>query len=123
MIVGLGIDVEAVARIGDLLARFPGRAERRLFTDDERAYCASRGRPAQHFAARFAAKEATLKALGVPPGLSWHEMEIVSAASGRPELRLSGQARAAAARLGATTWHLSLTHTDDHAAAVVILEK
>jgi holo-[acyl-carrier protein] synthase len=122
VIVGLGIDVEQVARIDDMLARWGERFARRVFTDGERAYCAGRGRPGQHYAARFAAKEAALKALGVPPGLSWHEMEIVSGAGGAPALRLTGQAAMAAARLGVVRALVSLTHTDDVAAAVVVLE-
>jgi holo-[acyl-carrier protein] synthase len=122
VIVGLGVDVEEVARIDGSLARFGDRFEQRVFTDAERAYCNGRGKRGQHFAARFAAKEATLKALGVPPGLSWHEMEIVSGPGGKPELRLSGEAAAAATRLGVARALVSLTHTDGHAAAVVVLE-
>lgn len=122
MIVGLGIDLAEISRFDALLARWGERLERKLFTEGERAACHGRGRPAQHFAARFAAKEAALKALGVPSGLAWHELEVVSSATGAPALRLSGAAEAAARRLGATRVHLTLTHAADVAAAVVVFE-
>ena len=76
--------------------------------------------PAQHFAARFAAKEAVLKALGVPAGLAWHEMEIVANDNGAPTLKLSGKALALARHV--SRWHLSLTHAGDTAAAFVVAE-
>jgi holo-[acyl-carrier protein] synthase len=122
MIVGLGLDVVPISRIASMLARYGARLEEKLFSRDERAYCASRGSPAQHFAARFAAKEALLKALGAPPGLRWQEIEIVSGVGGAPELRLSGAAAQAAAARGVGTHHVSLTHSGDVAAAVVVLE-
>jgi holo-[acyl-carrier protein] synthase len=124
MIVGLGVDLVPVARVAAILARPWGeRFERRIFTEDERRYCRGRGDPAQHYAARFAAKEAALKALGVPEGLSWHELEVrADAAAGAPRLALAGAAAAAAAGKGAGRTHLSLTHAGGMAAAVVILE-
>jgi len=88
MIVGVGFDLVDVARIEGLLDRWPERFEARVFTDGERSYARARARSAQHLAARFAAKEAALKALGVPAGARWHEMEVVSpAAGGRPSPR------------------------------------
>jgi holo-[acyl-carrier protein] synthase len=122
VVVGIGIDLCPVSRMEELVARWGERIERRLFTEAERAFCRARGAPAQHQAARFAAKEATLKALSVPRGLSWHEMEVVSAAGGAPRLVLSGEAAAAAGRLAVTRTHLSLTHAGDLAVAVVVLE-
>lgn len=124
MIVGVGIDLTPVDRMERAMARHPGRFEARVFTDEERRYCRERARPAEHFAGRFAAKEATLKALGVPEGLSWHEMEIVPAAgpSTRPEVRLSGVAAEAARRLGVARLHVSITHAGGQATAVVIAE-
>jgi len=122
VIVGVGIDLTPVARMEELVRRWGERIERRLFTDRERAYCRARGLPAEHLAARFAAKEATLKALQVPRGLSWHEMEVVSTAGAAPRLVLAGEAAAAAARLGVMRTHLSLTHAGGQALAVVILE-
>jgi holo-[acyl-carrier protein] synthase len=122
MIVGVGVDLTPVGRIERAMAAHPVRFEARLFTEGERAYCRARARPGQHFAARFAAKEAVLKALGVPEGLRWHELEVVSADSGAPSLRLSGNAAAAAARAGVRRLHLSLTHADDAAMAFVVAE-
>jgi len=122
MIVGVGLDVVPIARIASMLDRYGARLEEKLFSPDERAYCAGRGRPAQHFAARFAAKEATLKALGAPSGLRWQEIEVVSGPGGAPLLRLSGAAARAAAERGAVVRHVSLTHAGEVAAAVVIME-
>jgi holo-[acyl-carrier protein] synthase len=146
MIVGIGIDLCPIPRMARALHGHDGRFEQRVFTEAERAYCQARPEPAQHFAARFAAKEALLKALAVPSGLSWHEIEVTTdaiaataaidatdaevpatptstpASTGRPVLRLSGRAEEAAARLGVVGLHLSLTHTADTAAAVVVAE-
>lgn len=122
MIVGVGIDLCSIARMRRALDRHEGRFEARIFSEAERAYCRSRGQPVLHFAARFAAKEALLKALGVPSGLSWHELEVRSRSGGAPTLSLSGEAAAAAARLGVARLHLSLTHTDETAGAVVVAE-
>jgi len=122
VIIGVGIDLTPVDRIERLLARYAGHFEAKVFTDGERAYCRARAKVAEHFAARFAAKEALLKALGVPRGLSWHELEVVSQ-DGRPTLALSGAAARAAAALGVTRLHLSLTHAGGQAAAVVVAER
>lgn len=122
MIVGMGIDLVEISRIAESIARWGGRFEKKLFTERERAYCNGRAHQAQHFAARFAAKEATLKALRVPPGLSWHEMEVEAGGKAPPRLVLSGVAAQAAAKLGVRETHLSLTHAADLAAAVVVLE-
>jgi holo-[acyl-carrier protein] synthase len=122
MIVGVGIDLTPVERMEQLLSRWGERIEGKLFTDGERAYCHARARAAEHFAARFAAKEAALKALGVPSGLSWHELEVVARPGGAPELRLAGVAAEAAARMGVTRMQLSLSHAGGQAAAVVVAE-
>src|SRR5262245_43162654 len=113
MILGLGLDLCSVERIGALLERWGERFADKIFTPAERAYCGARAFPAQHFAARFAAREATLKALGVPRGLSWHEMEVIATPGHAPSLRLRGEAAAAASRLGVARTHLSLTHLAD----------
>jgi holo-[acyl-carrier protein] synthase len=123
VIVGVGLDIVPIARIGALLSRHGGRARERLFSPTERADCERRADPAQHYAARFCAKEAVLKALGAPPGLRWVEMEVHSAEGGRPVLHLSGAAAAAAAARGVDTTHVSLTHAGGMAAAVVVLER
>jgi holo-[acyl-carrier protein] synthase len=120
-IIGVGIDLCPVGRMERALSRNGGRFEERVFTLAEREYCKGRGLPAEHYAARFAAKEALLKALGVPAGLSWHELEIESV-GGAPRLVLRGEAQRAAERLGVGRLHLSLTHAGDMAAAVVVAE-
>jgi holo-[acyl-carrier protein] synthase len=122
MIVGIGVDLTPVSRMQRAFDAHPERLEARLFTDGERAYCRARASAAQHFAARFAAKEAALKALHVPEGLRWHELEVVNDADGAPSFRLSGNAAAAAAAQGVRTLHLSITHADDAAMAFVVAE-
>ena len=123
MIVGLGIDVVDVARIARILAS--AGAERfvaRIFTDAERAYCAPRRDAATHYAARFAAKEAASKALGVPARIRFHDVEVVRG-DGRPRLLLSGVAEEAARSLGIVRAYVSITHDRGIAAAVVVLER
>ena len=108
-----------------MLARTP-RFRERVFTEEERAYCDSRGAAAaQHYAARFAAKEAAFKALrtGWRDGLAWHHVEVASDELGAPLLRLSGRARDLFEGVGATHAHLSLSHTAEHAVAQVIFER
>jgi holo-[acyl-carrier protein] synthase len=123
MILGIGLDIVPIARVAALLERHGARAEQRLFSPIERADCQARAEPAQHYAARFAAKEALLKALGGPPGLRWVEIEIHTTDAGRPVLILSGAAAEAAADLGVAAQHVSLTHAGGMAAAVVVLER
>ena len=122
MIVGVGLDLCLISRMARALSRSEGRFAARVFTADEQLYCDARAEPAQHYAARFAAKEAILKALGVPDGLRWHELEIVKTASGGPRIVLHGAAQQAADRLHVAQLHLSLTHQGDAACAVVIAE-
>lgn len=98
----------------------------RVFTATEREYCAAKGAAAaQSYAARFAAKEAFLKALktGWRGKITWHDMEITNDAQGVPTLAIFGEARTILAATGANRIHLSLSHTTDHAVAQVILEK
>ena len=123
MIVGVGVDLVPIERMQKALARHQGRLEARLFTDEERAYCRSRADAAQHFAARFAAKEALLKALNVPAGLSWHELEVAHDADGAPRLRLSGRAERTAAEQRISSLHLSLSHAGGQAIAFVVAER
>ena len=104
----------------------PPRFRERVFTEQERAYCEARGaNSAQHYAARFAAKEAAFKALGTGwrDGLSWHHVEVSSTEAGAPVLQLSCHARELFERLGATHAHLSLSHTAEHAVAQVLFER
>jgi holo-[acyl-carrier protein] synthase len=124
MILGLGIDLVEVNRLAGALGRHGERFERRVFTDRERADCKGRADRLQALAARFAAKEACLKALGTgwARGLAFGQVEVIRASSGKPELRLHGPAAEAASRLGVGSVHVSLTHQPNTAAAVVILE-
>jgi len=122
MILGVGIDLCEVDRIRELLEKDKERFVRRVYREREIAYCDARRRPEMHYAARFAAKEAFLKAVGGGWKLGWTQLEVARAASGKPALRLSGKAAQVAARRGVRTMHLTLTHTAAVAAAVVVLE-
>jgi holo-[acyl-carrier protein] synthase len=125
VIVSIGIDIIEIRRVREVLARTP-RFRERVFTELERAYCDSRGASAaQHYAARFAAKEAAFKALqtGWRDGLSWHHVEVTPTDAGAPLLQLTGHARELFIALGATHTHLSLSHTSEHAVAQVIFEQ
>jgi holo-[acyl-carrier protein] synthase len=124
MIVGVGVDLVRIDRVTGLLERHGDRARARLFTDAEARRCAEGRHPPESFAARFAAKEAFFKALGTGWGRggAWTEVEVVSAATGAPTIRLSGLAAAIAEQRGVRSIHLSLTHSDDTAAAFVVLE-
>jgi holo-[acyl-carrier protein] synthase len=125
MIVSIGIDIIEVARIREVLERTP-RFRERVFSAAEQAYCESRGAVAeQHYAARYAAKEAALKALqtGWRGGISWQDVEISSLESGAPVITFHGEARRLFEASGATAAHLSISHTTEHAIAEVILER
>jgi holo-[acyl-carrier protein] synthase len=125
VIVSIGIDIIEVARIREVLLRTPRFAER-VFTAAERAYCDSRGAvAAQHYAARFAAKEAALKALqtGWRGGISWQDVEVAARESGAPYLIFSGHVLELFEQFGATATHLSISHTSEHAIAQVVLER
>ncbi|HEX8003813.1 MAG TPA: holo-ACP synthase [Mycobacteriales bacterium] len=121
MIVGVGVDVVDVARLGRSLERTPALAER-VFRDAERAYAGDGDVGLRRLAARFAAKEAAAKALGAPPEATWHEAEVVVDESGRPSLRVSGEFARIAAERGVRTWHLSLSHDGGVAVAMVVAE-
>jgi len=125
MIVSIGIDIVEVYRIGKTISRTPRFAER-IFTQRERDYCEAKGAAAaQSYAARFAAKEAFLKALktGWRGKITWHDVEIVSDENGVPSLEIRGEAKNILENLGANQIYLSLSHTTEHAVAQVILEK
>ncbi|MCY3786059.1 MAG: holo-ACP synthase [bacterium] len=116
----IGIDIVDVPRFGGLLARRPSVVER-LFTPAERAYAEARADPTERLAARFAAKEAVMKALGAGFGdVAFRDIEVVRAPGGRPEVVLGGRAAARAERAGVTGWHLSLSHTPTTAVAVAL---
>jgi holo-[acyl-carrier protein] synthase len=125
VIVSIGIDIVEVYRINETIQRTPRFVER-VYTARERLYCESKGAAsAQSFAARFAAKEAFLKALktGWRGKITWHDMEILNDAQGVPSLTIYGEARDLLEKMGADRIHLSISHTTDHAVAQVILEK
>jgi holo-[acyl-carrier protein] synthase len=124
MIVGLGIDIAEPARIEAAAARFGRRFLERVFTPREMVYCDGRRNRFQRYAARFAAKEAGMKALGTGwrRGVTWRDFEVVNLPSGRPTLRLSGAAAAMAAALKVRNVVLSISHTAGQSIAQVILE-
>lgn len=121
MIIGVGIDVCEIERFAASLTRSPGLVER-LFTAGERVTESGSQRSVQSLAARFAAKEALAKALGAPAGLSWQDAEVVTDASGRPSLLVSGTVADRAGELGVGSIHVSLSHDAGVASAVVICE-
>lgn len=124
MIVGTGVDLERVDRIRAAVDRHGRRFLERVFTPGEIAYVEARTRRAESYAARFAAKEAAMKALGTgwDHGVRWVDVEIVRQDQGRPVLRFHGKAAEIAAELGCRAVHVSLSHTSENAIAQVILE-
>jgi holo-[acyl-carrier protein] synthase len=119
-VLGVGVDLCEVDRMRRVLARTPGFAAR-VFTEDEQAYCRRRRDPVERFAARFAAKEAVLKAMGAGVGAcALREIEVVREESGAPSLVLHGAAANLAAARGIARWHVSLSHTSRVAEALVI---
>jgi len=124
VIAGVGIDLVEVRRIDRLLQKWGDRFTGRFFALGESAYCGAKARPAIHYAARFAAKESFLKSLGIGLGMGVHlrEIEVSRDRRGKPALVLHGKAVSMLRERGITAVHLSLTHTADHAAAVVVLE-
>lgn len=117
---GIGLDLLEIDRLERALQRRPALAQR-LFTDGERAYAAARARPGEHLAARFCAKEAASKALGMS-GWEWRDIEIVSDGQA-PTVTLHGAAAQRAAALGVTAVRVSLTHDRGRAAAVAIIDR
>ncbi len=124
VIVGVGVDIVAVARIQKLLDREKDGFLARAFTATERDYCLKRGRPAESLAARFAAKEAVMKVLGTgwAEGVGFLQVEVVRNDKGNPGLKLTGEAAAVAKKLGIGKLHLSLSHCTDHAVALAVAE-
>jgi holo-[acyl-carrier protein] synthase len=124
MIVGTGIDIAEVPRIGQSIARFGDRFLQRIFTAGEIRYCDSKANRVERYAARFAAKEAAMKALGTgwSHGVRWRDCEVVRLPGGRPTIKFHGKAGEIAAELGVKNAALSLSHTTEQAIAQVILE-
>lgn len=125
MIVGSGIDVVEVPRVAAAIERFGERFVQRVFTEEEIHYCESKANRVERFAARFAAKEAGMKALGTGwnHGIRWRDVEVRRQPGGRPTLVFHGKAAEFATQLGVAHIALSLTHTAAEAIAQVILEK
>ena len=125
MIVGSGVDLCEVERIKNAIARHGRRFVERVFTDREIAYAESKANRYERYAARFAAKEAGMKALGTGwrGGIAWRDFEVANQPSGRPTLKLHGKALELARKLGVENIALSITHTSVQAMAIVILEK
>ena len=124
MIVSTGIDIAEVPRIAEAIARFGGRFLQRVFTEEERRYCDSKANRIERYAARFAAKEASMKALGTGwnHGVRWRDIEVHRQSGKRPTIRFHGKAAEFAGRLGASNVALSISHTPEQAIASVILE-
>ena len=123
MIVGLGTDLAEVDRIQKAIERYGDRFLRRIYTPGEIAYVSRKANKYERYAARFAAKEAGMKALGTGAvGVRWQDFEVANQKSGKPDLLLHGRAAAVAERLGVKAIALSLTHTKAMAMAVVVVE-
>jgi holo-[acyl-carrier protein] synthase len=124
MIVGTGVDIIEVSRVEEAIGRFGDRFLSRIFTEAEIRYCNSNRNQVERFAARFAAKEAAMKALGtgLRRGVSWQHIEVGHQPGGRPTISFSHAAAEIAAELGARRVSLSVSHTEQHAIAQVILE-
>ncbi|MEO6119058.1 MAG: holo-[acyl-carrier-protein] synthase [Terriglobales bacterium] len=124
MIVGTGIDITEVARIAAAIERYGERFLKRVYTPREVAYCQSKRNANERFAARFAAKEAAMKAIGtgLRRGVTWQDVEVGHEPGGRPTILFTGKAAEFAASLGMKRVALSLTHTEETAMAQVILE-
>lgn len=124
MIQAVGIDSVDIARVEAMVERWGSRALRRLFSAGEIDYCSGRPFPAQHYGARFAAKEACMKCLGrgIWGGMAFRDIETVRDADGSVRLVLHGQARERFTTIGGTSLHISLTHTATTATAMVVME-
>jgi holo-[acyl-carrier protein] synthase len=124
MILGTGVDIAEVPRIRESIERFGARFLNRVFTPGEIEYCEAKASKFESYAARFAAKEAGMKALGTGwnHGVRWRDIEVIRPKGQRPTIRFHGQAAAFAEKLGAKNIALSLTHTREEALAHVILE-
>ncbi|HEY0369679.1 MAG TPA: holo-ACP synthase [Chthoniobacterales bacterium] len=124
-VTGIGVDIVETTRIEHSLGRFGERFLHRVFTAGEIEYCNSMKYPARHFAARFAAKEAASKAFGTGIGkaMGWRDIDVHRHASGQPFVVLGGGAKQLAAERGISNVWISLSHTDHHAVATIVLEQ
>src|SRR2546425_11157379 len=115
-IVGLGVDICEIGRIERALSRHPSMRER-VFTPEERAYCDRKSRPAESYAGRFAAREATIKALGGYGGRRWQDISVTRDPSGAPSIKLDGNAKLCADARSVTRVLVTFTHERTNAAA------
>ena len=124
MILGTGVDLAEVGRIREAIDRYGDRFIRRIYTDAEIAYVERKANKFERYAGRFAAKEAGMKAIGTgwKRGVRWQDFEVSNLPSGRPTLRLHGEAERIAGKMGVTSISLSITHTAELGMAHVILE-
>jgi holo-[acyl-carrier protein] synthase len=124
MIVGTGIDIAEVPRIRHSIERFGDRFLKRIYTEGEMRYCDSKANRMERYAARFAAKEAAMKALGTgwSHGVRWRDCEVARMPGGRPTMKFHGRAGEIAEKLGVKNAALSISHTEEQAIAQVILE-
>jgi holo-[acyl-carrier protein] synthase len=125
MIYGIGIDLVKVIRVKEALERWGERFHNRVFTPGEVRYCMQKKNPSPNFAARFAAKEAFVKALGIGirRGVHWKDVEVQRGPLGRPVLKLNGRAVEICQKERIEGLFLSLTHDGDYSGAMVVLEK
>ncbi len=125
MIVGVGLDLVKIERVRAIAERWKTRFLDRLYTPAERRYCMAKPSPYASLAARFAAKEAVLKALGTgwADGVSWRDIEVLNDRAGRPRATASGRAKALMKRAGVSGIHVSLSHDTDYAIAEAVLTK
>jgi holo-[acyl-carrier protein] synthase len=126
VILGIGTDAVDIARVERMFAKRQEQMLKRLFTESELTFLNTKSFPAQHIAVRLAAKEAAYKALSgndLARGIGWRDIEVFSQSDGAPKLRLHGKAAARFEEMSAATIHISLTHSDATAMAVVIVER
>lgn len=122
MIKGLGIDLVNIKRIEKIIDKWGSKFLLKVFTPAEIEYCQSKTLSDQHFAARFAAKEAAVKMLGCVEGIAWQDIEVVKNNNGRPELVFTGQAKVSAEKFGIKNIHITISHEKKMAVAQVIGE-
>lgn len=124
MILGIGIDIIEVKRVGEAVERYGERFLRRIFTEAERAYCSGKKNAAIHYAGRFAAKEAAFKAMGRGWGgnIGWKEVEVTNLDSGAPQVSFHGKALERIREMNMSRGLVSISHVQETATAIVILE-
>jgi holo-[acyl-carrier protein] synthase len=122
MIIGIGIDLVEVQRLASILDKWGERFTKRCFSTREDIYCGESRCPAIHYAGRFAVKEAFIKSIGGPQGIRYQDIEVVNLINGNPDLIISGETRKILDSFGVLKMHVSLSHTDHYATAMVILE-